>query len=115
MNLSENRTRAIIAQEAADWFVANREDQDAVQQGNFAEWLKTSPVHVEEYLGIARLAGDLRVAVADPELSIDALIERARADDEGPVRAIGAGITRAPRSIVRNRWMYAAAATVVLA
>src|SRR5271154_2609212 len=104
MNLSENRRRAIIAQEAADWFVANREDQDAVQQGNFAEWLKASPIHVEEYLGLAQLAGDLREAAVDPELSIDALIERARAEKDPEVRAIGARIARAPHSIMRNRW-----------
>src|SRR5271154_7108678 len=115
MNVSGNRARTIIAQEAADWFVANREDQDAIQQGHFAEWLKASPVHVEEYLGLAQLAGDLRDAAVDPELSIDALIERARAEDDTSVRTIGAQIARPAHSIVRNRWMYAAAAAVLLA
>lgn len=114
MNVSENRKRTIIVQEAADWFVVNRENPDAVQQSNFAGWLKESPVHVEEYLGVARLASDLREAV-DPELSIDALIERARAEEDTNVRAIGARIARAPHSIVRDRWMYAAAAAVLLA
>ena len=114
MNLSENRTRAIIAQEAADWFVANREGQDAVRQGNFAEWLKASPVHVEEYLGFAQLSGDLRQAAVDPELSIDVLMERALAEDDVPDRAFGAGIARPPRSIVRSRWMVAAAAAAAV-
>jgi transmembrane sensor len=116
MNISENRKREIIAQEAADWFVANREDQSqtAEQQGDFADWLKASPVHVEEYLGFAQLASDLRKAVVEPELSIDALIERARAAEDTP-ETIGARIARPLRSVVHHRWAYAAAATLFLA
>ena len=49
-----------IAQEAAEWFIANREGTpDAVQRSTFAAWLKTSPQHVEEYLGIALLAQEV--------------------------------------------------------
>jgi transmembrane sensor len=110
---SENRKRTIIAEEAADWFVANREGIESGEQRRFAAWLKASPVHVEEYLGIAQLAGDLREAVADPALSLDALLEKARAADGGNVRLTRP--SRAPRTIPRGPWMYAAAAGVLLA
>jgi transmembrane sensor len=93
-----------IASEAAEWFIANGEDLDEAQRGKFLSWLRASPLHVAEYLKVAQLAGDLRQAAAGHELSIEALIRRARAD-KGP-----------PHS-ARPRWLpaMAAAAAMVVA
>ncbi len=82
MRPTEDRTRTIIAEEAAEWFVANREGLDAAQREQFAAWLKRSPTHVQEYLGVAQLARQLPRAVIDPELSVDALVARARASED---------------------------------
>jgi transmembrane sensor len=68
----------LVAEQAADWHVANREGLDKAGAAAFAEWLKASPLHVQEYLCIAQLAGDLRTASGNPVTSIEALVESAR-------------------------------------
>ena len=76
--------RELIAQEAADWFVANREGLDSTQCAAFATWLRTSPQHIEEYLTIASIGRDLRVATDDPAVSFEELMKRA-AETQDPV------------------------------
>jgi transmembrane sensor len=73
--------REVVARDAADWFVANREGLDATQSAIFAAWLKASPTHIEEYLNIALIGRDLREACNDPEVSLEELIDRAREED----------------------------------
>jgi len=68
----------LVAEQAADWHVANREGLDKAGAAAFADWLKASPLHVQEYLCIAQLAGDLRTAADSPVPSIEALVESAR-------------------------------------
>jgi transmembrane sensor len=68
----------LVAEQAADWHVANREGLDKAGAAAFAEWLKASPLHVQEYLCIAQLAGDLRTASGNPVTSIESLVESAR-------------------------------------
>lgn len=44
----------IIAAEAAEWFTLNREGEPTHEQRErFLAWLSASPLHIEEYLGIA--------------------------------------------------------------
>ena len=50
MSSNEEQVRAAIAEQAADWLVANDEGLDARQAAALAAWLKASPVHVEEFL-----------------------------------------------------------------
>jgi ferric-dicitrate binding protein FerR (iron transport regulator) len=57
--------RSLIIQEAADWFVANRAGLAAAERRHFATWLRASPAHVQEYLGLAALARDLPAACVD--------------------------------------------------
>jgi transmembrane sensor len=107
---SEERTRDIISQEAADWFVANGEGLNEEQRSQFESWLKTSSVHVEEYLGIAGIARDLREATAAPELSIDALLEHgAGSDDLGNARRSDRRAWRASTGVPRGGWRHAVA------
>jgi transmembrane sensor len=108
---SEERNRKI--DEAADWFVANREGLSAAQRAEFAGWLKESRVNVEEYLGVAQVAHHLREAAADPELSIEQLVERARSDEGPTVVRIDRRTWRAPAVIPQSSWRYAAAAAAV--
>ena len=48
-------------------------------------WLKASPIHIEEYLGIALIAHDLPAAMDEPDLPLESLLEMARADDTNGV------------------------------
>ena len=83
-----DRVRSLVTEEAADWFVANRAGLTAQERQAFAAWLKSSPLHVEEYLGIAATARDLHPACAYPEDSIDALIEQARNENDSVIQPL---------------------------
>jgi transmembrane sensor len=78
-------SRDAIAEEAADWFVENREPLDPIARAAFVAWLKASPVHVEEYLSIAALARDLPDAADDPSLDIESLLAQASSGAENVV------------------------------
>lgn len=109
MTESGERVRNQITAEAAGWFVANREGLDARERDMFAAWLKTSPVHVEEYLAVSVITRDLRAACEVSQGAVDDLLERARVDDEAPVQRLwprfstpstGGGSRRWPRAAV---------------
>jgi ferric-dicitrate binding protein FerR (iron transport regulator) len=112
MNSSEEQVRAAIAEQAGEWFVANSEGPlNATDAAALAAWLKTSPVHVEEFLGVAATARDLKEARANPDFTLEAILARARAAEETTVqplwpRMIDAALGRTP-----GRW-FAAAATM---
>jgi len=74
----ENPVHRLVAQQAADWHVANREGLSKPDAVAFADWLKASPIHVQEYLCLAQVASDLRTAAGNPVTSIDSLVESAR-------------------------------------
>lgn len=113
MNASEERVRKLIIEQAADWFVANRAGLDAKQRDGFAAWLKASPMHVEEYLAVSVITRDLRAACEISDGALDALIARARLEENAPVRRLW------PRPLEWTgagspRWLQAAAATAAL-
>ena len=75
MNSSEEQVRAAIAEQAGEWFVASDEGSlNARDSETLAAWLKTSPVHIEEFLGVSAIARDLKEARTDPEYSLDAIL-----------------------------------------
>jgi transmembrane sensor len=80
MSANGERVRELLTEQAADWFVANRGGLNDQQRADFAAWLKASPAHVEEYLGIAALSHDLRAACQSADSSIEQIVARARAD-----------------------------------
>lgn len=87
MNSNEAKARAAIAEQAGEWFVANDEGLlDARQSAELAAWFRASPAHVEEFLGVAAVARHLKLARDDPQYSLVAILERARAADAGTVR-----------------------------
>ncbi|NII72192.1 transmembrane sensor [Dyella sp. SG562] len=91
------------AEQAAEWYLDQREGLDAAQRARFLAWLRQSPLHVSEYIGMARLHGDLGAAAAldaldTAELADLAATERAvvqlrpllpRAPSAAPVRRAG--------------------------
>jgi transmembrane sensor len=118
MNSSERQVRAAIAEQAAEWFVENDERPlDARDSESLAAWLKTSPVHIEVFLGVSTIARDLREARTDPEYSLEAILARARAEEEPGVQALGSRDSFAVRARPSRPWLAGAvamAASVVL-
>src|SRR6516165_1194742 len=82
MSAREEQVRDLIAQDAADWFVASRTGLTANERNDFATWLKASPVHVEEYLALEIIGRNLRKACEASRYSIDELLARALRDEE---------------------------------
>jgi transmembrane sensor len=118
MNSSEEQVRAPIAEQAGEWFAVNDEGpMDARDSAALAAWLKTSPVHIEEFLGVSAIARDLREARTDPQYSLEAILARARAEEEPTVQALGSRDSLAVRARFLRPWLIGAvamAASVVL-
>ena len=110
MTSNEEQVRAAIAEQAADWLIANDEGRlDARESAALAAWLKASPVHVEEFLRVSVIARDLRRARADPEYSLETVLARARADDDPPIRLpLWPRATAPLRSLSSRGWVTAA-------
>ncbi len=94
---------------------------DAAERAAFTAWLKASPIHVEEYLGVALVARDLRLATDDPSVSLESLLAEAQTDDGTHVVSFdqsAANIDTRPeprRSRPARQWLLATAtATAVL-
>lgn len=118
MSPKEDQIRAVVSQQAADWVVTNQDGMpDEMQRADFVAWLKASPMHVDEYLGMALVTRDLRTVTRDAEGSPEALLEQARADSAGVV-AIGVRPAtpepEAKRLRFGSRWALAASAAAVL-
>ncbi len=89
MTSNDEKVRAAIAEQAAEWLVANDEGPlDTRDSAALTAWLKASPVHVEEFLGVSVIARDLRDAGTDPEYSLESVLARARAEDDPPVQPL---------------------------
>ena len=116
MSSSEEKNRAAIAEQAGAWFVANDEAPlDAQDSAALAAWFKASPVHIEEFLGVSAVARDLKQARVDPDYTLDAILARARANDEGSVRRLWPLSIRDGRATSIGRWFPAAIAVGVTA
>jgi transmembrane sensor len=118
MNSNDEQIRAAIAEQAGEWFVANEAGpMDARDSAALAAWFRTSPVHIEEFLGVSVVARDLKEARTDPDYSLEAILARASAEDGRPVRRLWPRVIAAVRETPSGRWFPAAAAmamTVVL-
>jgi transmembrane sensor len=108
---NEEQVRAAVAEQAGEWFVANDEGpltaRDALALGG---WLKTSPVHVEEFLGVSVIARDLRELRTAVEFSIEAVVASARTENDTAVRALWLREIVPVRGRSSRRWLTSAAA-----
>jgi transmembrane sensor len=118
---SEEQVRAAVAQQAGTWFIANQSGSlEQAERAAFVAWLKASPIHVEEYLGVALVAHDLPAAAENPQVPLESLLELARADDTDGVVPLETSFPvrePAPKRIrARHGWSLATsiAATVLL-
>jgi transmembrane sensor len=116
MNSSEEPVRAAIAEQAAERFVANDEGPlDARTSADLAAWLKTSPVHIEEFLGVSAIARDLKEARTAPEYSLEAILARARSTDDTAVQSLRPRVIGAVRGRSPSPWLAAAGTTAACA
>lgn len=121
MTSSRDPVRIAIAGQAAEWFVANQGPlADAARRADFMAWLKASPMHIEEYLGVAVIARDLRMLADDADMALQPLLERARDEDADRVVPMSPLLSRESRdrpAPQADRWFVwaAAAATIALA
>jgi transmembrane sensor len=116
MNASDSQIRSAITQVAADWYAAHRAGPlTEADRAAFLAWLKASPVHIEEYLGVAALERTLTAATDDPSMSMDALVEMARRDPTGVVVDIAGSLSpyESPVRPARRFWRRMAATACV--
>jgi len=113
---NEEKVRAAIADQAGEWFVTNDEGPlDAQASEAMVAWLKTSPVHIEEFLGVATIARDLKEARTESEYSLEAILERARAEDGTTVQPLWPRVIEIVRGTTSGRWLPAAVAMAACA
>jgi transmembrane sensor len=113
MSAREGQVRSLIAQDAADWFVASRAGLTATERNGFATWLKVSPVHVEEYLALEIIGRDLRKACEASRYSIDELLARALREHDTPVRTLWLRLVEGLRTASPRRQAAAIAAAAL--
>ena len=114
MTSKDEQVRAVIAEQAGEWFVTNDEGPLATEDSAaLVAWLKASPAHLGEFLGVSVVARDLREACADPDSSIDTLVARARAEDDTLVRSLWPRVSAAV--FPSRRWLTAAVTLASLA
>lgn len=83
-----DQATADVPQQAAAWFVANRNPDEAhARAQEFLGWLRASPRHVQEYLAVVQLARALGDAAQVPP--VDQLVREANAvsDNVVPLQA----------------------------
>ncbi len=105
---SNEDIRAAIAQQAAEWFIANQAGALAEEDGAaFLAWLKASAIHVREYLGVARIARHLPAAVGEPQVPLETFLAQAAAGDDDRVASLQRPASGQKPSGPR-RWFYPA-------
>jgi transmembrane sensor len=113
MEASDPLIRAAITQVAANWYAAHRVGLlSDTARANFLAWLKASPIHIEEYLGVATVERTLAGGDADTDLSVEALVDLARNDLTGGVMDIASPAARyqAHREPPPRRFLFGVAA-----
>jgi transmembrane sensor len=116
MNSNEEKTRAAIAEQAGEWFVANDEKSlDAQDAAALTAWFNASPTHIEEFLGVLAVARDLKQARTDPQYTVEAILARARSDGKGSVQRIWQRETEPGRGRPFGNWFTAAVAMAACA
>ena len=115
MTQSDEEIRAAIAQQAGDWFIANQAGALSAEDSSaFLAWLRASPVHVREYLGVARIARHLLPAVDDPAVPLETFLAQQALRDDGVVVLENLVPKRAP-SVTRRivPWAVPLAASLI--
>jgi transmembrane sensor len=85
MNSNDEKIRALVAEQAGEWLVEHDAGTlDAPGAAALVSWLKASPLHIEEFIGVSAIARDLREARADPGYTLEAILARSRREEDAP-------------------------------
>jgi transmembrane sensor len=114
MSANDDRVRSLIIQQAADWFVRNREGLTAKERPVFTRWLQASPLHVEEYLAVSVISRDLREACDGLPGSLNELLARARLDEDVPICSPWARVSARRARAGSHPWQTAAVTVTAL-
>lgn len=100
MRSQTEQLRRVIAEQAASWLVAQSDGQlDAASTREFMQWLRMSPMHIEEYLVVSRLSGTLAEAARRNQSSWQSLTaEDARVVTFAPNQSDAVPSTPVPRA-----------------
>jgi len=105
MTPNQEEILGAIAQQAGEWFIAYQAGPlAAAESAAFLGWLRASPIHVQEYLGVARVASGLGVAVGEPEVPLEIFLEQVRAADERVVPLATPAPARKPPASRLSLW-----------
>ena len=109
MNSNEEKIRTAVAEQAGEWFVANDAGPlNAQDAAALASWLQTSPVHIEEFLGVSAIARDFKQARTDPEYSLEAILARAKVKEDTAIKSLWSRIGSTIRIQPSRPWSRAA-------
>lgn len=105
---TDDQLHSLIAEQAAEWYVAHRDGELAPSQRQaFMRWLRASPMHVAEYLSIVGIAQDMCDAARQDTTPLQQLLREASAADrvvpfDGMAHTF-APDTRSPNNYYRTR------------
>src|SRR5215813_7591733 len=105
MTPSDEEVRVAIAEQAGEWFIAQQAGPlDAEESAAFLAWLKASPIHVREYLGVARIAHHLPAAVRRPHVPLETFLaqQAQQGMSEDSIVALESPVPRRERSQTRR-------------
>lgn len=75
MDVRDEKLRKVVAEQAAEWHVACSEGELSPQKArDFMHWLRTSPVHIAEFLAISRIASAMPDATRGKTESLSSLL-----------------------------------------
>ena len=86
MTPSDEEIRTAIAQQAGEWFIAYQAGSLAEEDGAaFLAWLRASPIHVREYLGVARIAHHLPAALGEAQVPLETFLAQVAVGEDHSV------------------------------
>jgi len=115
MTQGDEGIRAAIAQQAGDWFIANQAGALSAEDSSaFLAWLTASPIHVREYLGVARIARHLSAAVGDHPVALETFLAQQAPTDDSIV-ALESPTPKGSPSVTRRAmpWALPLAASLI--
>lgn len=105
MTLAGEDIQAAIATQAGEWFIANQAgplgDADSAA---FLAWLRASPVHVREYLGVARVAHQLPAVLGGAQVPLEVFLEQVQRGDDSVVAIDVPSRAQRPRRPLAPYW-----------
>ena len=118
MATSGEQLRTDVTAQAGDWFERNRAGSLTPEENaEFFEWLRASPLHIREYLGVACVVEGIRRGKAGQVESLDHLLAECAAlrdtaaAQSGPTASAAARVRRRQRA----RYLRLAASVVFVA